>query len=196
MRRALVSQKDQRQVFSRFNTRNLLGVARFFWLKCWYGNRLKTAGLSVIGPFGEVRISRKASMSLGKKVCVSSNVDFEVYGKLAIGSNVDINKFTRIVAFSSIEIGCNVAIARFVSILDHDHAHGFVDGKLAIGRDYICDPVFIGNNVWIGDKVTILKGVNIGDNVIVGAHSVVTKDIESNSIAAGVPCRVIARRPE
>ena len=49
----------------------------------------------------------------------------------------------------------------------------------------------IGRNVWIGDKVTILGGVTIGDNVIVGAESIVTHDIPSNSIAGGTPARVI-----
>lgn len=49
----------------------------------------------------------------------------------------------------------------------------------------------IGNNVWIGDKSTILDGVHIGDNVIVGANSVVTHDIPSNSVAAGMPAKII-----
>ena len=51
--------------------------------------------------------------------------------------------------------------------------------------------VVIGNNVWIGDKATILAGVTVGDNVIVGANSVVTKDIPSNTMVAGVPARII-----
>ena len=49
----------------------------------------------------------------------------------------------------------------------------------------------IGRNVWIGDKVTILGGVTIGDNVIIGAGSIVTLDIPSNSLAGGSPARVI-----
>lgn len=52
-------------------------------------------------------------------------------------------------------------------------------------------PVTIGNNVWIGGSVTILPGVSIGDNVTVGAGSVVTRDIPSNVVAAGNPCRVL-----
>jgi len=52
-------------------------------------------------------------------------------------------------------------------------------------------PVTIGNNCWIGGSVTILPGVTIGDNVTIGAGSVVTKDIHSNSVAVGNPCKVI-----
>lgn len=52
-------------------------------------------------------------------------------------------------------------------------------------------PINIGNNVWIGGNVTILSGVCIGDNVVIGAGSVVVKDIPSNTVAVGNPCKVI-----
>lgn len=52
-------------------------------------------------------------------------------------------------------------------------------------------PVHIGNNCWFGASVTVCPGVTIGDNCVIGAGSVVTKDIPTNSFAAGVPCRVI-----
>ncbi len=51
--------------------------------------------------------------------------------------------------------------------------------------------VVIGNNVWLGDKVTVLAGVHIGNNVIVAANAVVTKDIPDNCMVAGVPGRII-----
>ena len=52
-------------------------------------------------------------------------------------------------------------------------------------------PVVIGNNCWFGANVTVCPGVTIGDNVVIGAGSVVTRDIPSNTFAAGVPCRVV-----
>ena len=58
------------------------------------------------------------------------------------------------------------------------------------GLEY-AKPIKVGNNVWIGGNVTVLPGVSIGDNVVIGAGSVVTKDIPSNVIAVGNPCRVI-----
>ncbi|MCT3430976.1 hypothetical protein EFQ32_09720 [Limosilactobacillus fermentum] len=56
--------------------------------------------------------------------------------------------------------------------------------------------VTIGNDVWIGGKATILPGVTIGDNVVVAAGAVVTKDVPANTIVAGVPARVIKELPE
>lgn len=58
------------------------------------------------------------------------------------------------------------------------------------GLEY-AKPIKIGNNVWIGGNVIVLLGVTIGDNVTIGAGSIVNKDIPSNSIAVGNPCKVI-----
>lgn len=52
-------------------------------------------------------------------------------------------------------------------------------------------PITVGNNVWIGGNVCVLPGVTIGDNCVIGAGSVVVKDIPANSVAAGNPCKVI-----
>ena len=57
-------------------------------------------------------------------------------------------------------------------------------------REY-AKPIKVGNNVWIGGNVVVLPGVTIGDNVVIGAGSIVTKDIPSNSVAVGNPCKVI-----
>lgn len=85
-----------------------------------------------------------------------------------------------------IEIGDNVVLAPRVHILAHDASTGLFIGYTKIAN------VKIGNNVFIGASSTILPGVTIGDNVIVGAGSVVSKDIPSNSLAVGVPARVVS----
>ena len=54
-------------------------------------------------------------------------------------------------------------------------------------------PISIGNNVWLGGNVIVLPGVKIGDGCVIGAGSVVTKDIKANSVAAGIPCNVIKK---
>ena len=68
------------------------------------------------------------------------------------------------------------------------------DGKVTIGNNVnfgYALPVTIGNNVWFGANVTVCGGVTIGDNCVIGAGSVVTRDIPAGSLAAGVPCKVI-----
>lgn len=85
-----------------------------------------------------------------------------------------------------INIGDNVVLAPRVHILAHDASTGLFIGYTKIAN------VKIGNNVFIGASSTILPGVTIGDNVIVGAGSVVSKDIPSNSLAVGVPARVVS----
>lgn len=94
-----------------------------------------------------------------------------------------------------VKIGDNVSITSDVTILTHDYAtsvflHSFYD--YLPGRS----KVVIGNNVYIGQRAMILRGVTIGDNCIIGAGSIVTKDIPANTVAAGVPARPICSLEE
>lgn len=94
-----------------------------------------------------------------------------------------------------LEIGENVFLHRGTIILTHDWASWcFVNSH----NDFLPShgKVKIGNNVWLGENVTILKGVTIGDNVIIGIGSVVTKDIPSNSVAVGIPAKVVGSYEE
>ena len=89
-----------------------------------------------------------------------------------------------------LEIGENVFLHRGTTIMTHDWAsytflHKYNDFIPSYGK------VKIGNNVWLGENVSILKGVTIGDNVIIGYGAVVTKNIPSNSVAVGTPAKVI-----
>lgn len=93
-----------------------------------------------------------------------------------------------------ITIGDNVHITGNCKFINHD-------GGTLLFRDQIPDleitkPIVVGNNVYIGEETMILPGVHIGNNVVIGARSVVTKDIPDNSVAAGVPCRIIKTTDE
>ncbi|NDV46033.1 acyltransferase [Paludibacter sp. 221] len=89
-----------------------------------------------------------------------------------------------------VEIGNNVRIDTGTTILTHDF--GTYVFRL-VYDDFVSASakVSIGNNVYLGQNCTILKGVKIGDNCIIGTGSIVTKDIPANSVAAGVPAKVI-----
>lgn len=95
-----------------------------------------------------------------------------------------------------ISLGDNVHLATHVLLVTHDAAHMCInnlDDAVTGGRK--CKEkigcIDIGNNVFVGSNVTILYGVKIGNNVVIGAGSIVNRDIPDNSVAAGVPARVI-----
>lgn len=109
------------------------------------------------------------------------------YGKnITLGKGVFINEGCCFQDQGGIEIGNNVLIGQQVVIatLNHDLAP-------EKRGNMIPAPVKIGNNVWIGSHATILAGVTIGDNAVVAAGAVVTKDVSANTVVAGVPAKVI-----
>ena len=81
-----------------------------------------------------------------------------------------------------------------VTVITRNHRHDRTDIPMMEQGFEEEQPVVIGNDVWIGDRVVILPGVHIGSGSIIGAGAVVTKDIPDNAIAAGVPARVIRFR--
>ena len=113
---------------------------------------------------------------------------------ITIGNNVCFNTDVHIGCINKIQIGDNCLIGSKVLITDHDHGK-FDKQNLELSPAarnlYSKGGVVIGANVWIGELVSILSGVNIGANSIIAANSVVTQDIPSNSVAAGNPARVI-----
>lgn len=111
------------------------------------------------------------------------------YGfNIEIGENFFSNYNLTILDGGKVRIGDNVQIAPNVSI--YTAGHPLHPQARNTGYEYAF-PVTIGNNVWIGGSVTILPGVTIGDNAVIGAGSVVSRDIPPNAVAVGNPCRVV-----
>ena len=108
-------------------------------------------------------------------------------GSIQIGNYCLICPGVRISAGKEIVIGDSCMLANGVFVTDSDW-HGVYDRSLPVGTSL---PVSIEDNVWIGDSALICKGVRIGQNSIVGAGSVVVRDIPENAIAAGNPATVI-----
>lgn len=114
--------------------------------------------------------------------------------EITIGNNCNIGEFCHITSINRVCIGNGLLTGRFVYIGDNTHgglSWEEANTPPAKRKLYSKGGITIGNNVWIGDKVTILGGVTIGDNVIVGSNSVVNHDILSNCVAAGAPAKII-----
>lgn len=112
-------------------------------------------------------------------------------GRLEIGPGGHVGPGAILVARHSIVIGRDVLIAEYVTLRDQDHRFGLDPPTARNG--FVTAPIRLGDNVWLGAKVTVLKGVTIGNNVIVGANSVVSRDLPDNVVAVGAPARVIRR---
>lgn len=143
-----------------------------------------------------IRIQEKSSFGYG---CILTAWDnYTSVQKLSpsinIGKDSHFGEYNHITAINSITIGNGVLTGRWVTITDN--AHGKSDYEnLCIKPHkrnlYSKGPVIIENNVWIGDKVSIMPNVKIGESSVIAANSVVTKDIPPFSVAAGIPAKVI-----
>lgn len=150
-----------------------------------------------------IYVRGRSSMKLGDGLTTGVNVRLDAFAPrgsppvLHIGRHVQINDSVHIGAIEQVVIGDHTLIASRVFISDHNHGSYQVQDAASApeippaDRPLSSRPVHIGRNVWLGEQVCILPGVTIGDGAIVGANSVVTRDIPPNSISAGNPARVI-----
>lgn len=117
---------------------------------------------------------RKGGVKIGKNCIIrgahTARIDVSRPSLVSIGDNVDMNMYFQILTH---DWACSVFRNKY---------HDFVNSS---GK------VTIGSNIYFGTNVTVLKGVTIGDNCVIGANSLVTHDIPANSVAAGTPCRVL-----
>ena len=136
---------------------------------------------------------------IGENVSVGDNFTCGFGTNIYIGSNVSINLNCTFIDCNRINIGSNVLIAPCVHLTTATHPIELTDRltpnfDVASG-EYFCRtyalPITIWNGCWLGANVIVLPGVTIGDGSVIGAGSVVTKDIPANVVAVGNPCRVI-----
>lgn len=112
---------------------------------------------------------------------------------ISIGCGCNFGDYIHITCVNGIKIGNNLLTGRNVTITDNSHGDTSMDDlMLAPSQRKIKSKgkVFIGNNVWLGDKVVVLPGVSIGDGAVIGANCVVSKDVPDYCIAVGNPMRL------
>lgn len=146
-------------------------------------------------------VRREGNISIGKGFSANAGLVIDVYGKeskLEIGENVIANYRLHIGVCNFVSIGKNTLFGSDCLIMDH--SHGSYQGEDSSPpstppnkRKLFTNPINIGINCWLGDKVSILPGVSIGDGVVIGAGSIVTKNLPSNTIAVGNPAKVIKK---
>lgn len=132
-------------------------------------------------------IMQKLFGHVGKDVCIQQPITLARGKTVSIGEGTYINSNLMLIDDYKITIGKGCLIAPNVTISTTGHP---VHPKLRTTGMYSF-PVTIEDNVWIGMGVNILPGVTIGENSVIGAGSVVTKDIPANVIAMGTPCKVV-----
>jgi maltose O-acetyltransferase len=155
------------------------------------GNRLGVP-LRVNG-YGSVRIGSGNSLGYGMSPMMGSGTILiqarTPQASITIGEGNLTSNNISIVANDSIAIGDHCQMGDLVAIYDSDfHEINPATRNRTAGPSA---PVRIGNNVWLGSRVMVLKGVSIGDNSVIAAMSVVTRSVPPNSLAAGIPAKVI-----
>jgi acetyltransferase-like isoleucine patch superfamily enzyme len=140
-------------------------------------------------------------LSVGEDSIIHADISFEKSGgKIQIGSRTFVGR-SDLVCYRSIIIGDDVIMSWGITIVDHD-SHSIEWGRR---RNDVRDwgngqknwesiahgPVVVGNKAWLGFNVSVLKGVTIGEGAVIGACSVVTRDIPPYSVAVGNPAKVV-----
>jgi acetyltransferase-like isoleucine patch superfamily enzyme len=196
---------------TRLSRDKIIFKIRRFILRHFYEKRIHFGeNLRILGAMPILKIPQNGHVYLGNNVVLNSDfhksntslttkVKFVTgcRGKIKIGNNCDLNG-TCFVAYDELEVGdyCQFASSSLISDTDFHP----LDPKIRLvqmeGGVYPYESVSkkkitIGNNVWIGWGVIILKGVTIGDNSVIGAGSVVTSNIPSNCLAVGNPAKVV-----
>ncbi|WP_202640705.1 acyltransferase [Vibrio fluvialis] len=126
----------------------------------------------------------------GSNIYIGRFVTLKSMEQLKVGSNVSIHEYCYIDAKGGINIGDNVSIAHNTSILSFNHTFSDPHTPIKYNR-LVIEPIFIGSDVWIGCGCRILSGVKIGQRSVIGAGSVVSKEIYGNSLYLGVPAKKI-----
>lgn len=171
-------------------------ILRFAWLKLRWRGRLQTDGVAFVGKGVTFEIGPNARLVLGRWSWIGNGTKIRVHeGEVRIGAKTVLGQECTISAYQHVAIGRECVVADRVMLIDFDHGIVEVERPIRLQGIYKRD-VNVGHNCWIGYGACILRGVTIGDNSVVGTNSVVAKELPANTVAGGVPARVIRMRDE
>ena len=148
-------------------------------------------GCKSVFTYMKYKILYGSRIQMAKINSLKGRIEIDLFSdaKCRIGNNCFFNHNCSLTAAENIVIGNQCMFANNFVVVDHDHDRK--DGKIL--KELVSAPVKIGNNVWCGANVTVLKGVTIGDGAVIAAGSVVNRDVAAYSVVAGVPARKISK---
>lgn len=111
-------------------------------------------------------------------------------GTVTIGDDVFISGGCIVAAVDSVRIGAGSMLAEMVCIRDHDHDPDLPPRTGGL----LSNPVLIGDRVWLGSKFSVVRGGSVGDDSVIGAHALVNRPVPANTVAVGVPARVVRQK--
>jgi acetyltransferase-like isoleucine patch superfamily enzyme len=169
-------------------------LVRWTWLKLRWRGRLVTDGLCFIGPDVSFEIGPTGKVHLGRWSWLGHGCKVRVHeGELRVGAKTVFGQECTISVFQHISIGRECIIADRVMMIDFDHGVVEVERPIREQGIYKRD-VNVGHNVWIGYGACLLRGVQVGDNSIIGTSSVVTADVPANAVVGGIPAKLLRMR--
>lgn len=176
--------------------RYLLLLWRYLWrrLLTRSGWRWQTDGPVFLGRKLALQTGRTGSIHFGRWCWIGDGTKIRCHeGTVEVGDKTVIGQECTVSCYQHVRIGPECVIADRTMFIDFDH--GVVDVERAIRSQGIYkEDVIVGANVWIGYGASILRGVRVGDNSVIGTNAVVTKDVPANAVVGGVPARIIRMR--
>jgi len=158
------------------------------------GWRWETDGLLFLGRGLQIQIGKRGRVRFGRFVWIGDGTKIRCHeGEVIIGDKTVLGQECTISAFKHVRIGEQCVIADRAMFIDFDHGIVEVERTIREQGIYKCD-VDVGSNVWIGYGACVLRGVQVGDNAVIGTNSVVTADVPANAVVGGVPAKVLRMR--
>jgi acetyltransferase-like isoleucine patch superfamily enzyme len=178
-----------------FTPRYWLLALRYVWFFKVRNRHIRTEGFVFLDRGAEVYARRGyGRLTIGRWVWIGKGNHIRCHeGNLRIGDKCVFGATNTINCYLDIEIGADCIFADWIYVCDFDHRFDDV-GQPIRRQGIVKSPVRIGNDCWIGEKSTVLRGVTIGDGCVVASHALVNRDVPPRSVAGGVPARVLKRR--
>lgn len=168
--------------------------ARALRLKRRFGDRIQFDGPAFICAGVHFEIGPDAVVRLGRWSWIGDDTKVRCHeGEIVIGAKSVIGQECTLSTYERISIGRECIVADRSMFIDFDHSVAWSDAPIRAQGIYT-RPVTIGHNVWVGYGASVLRGATVGDNAVLGTYAVVTKDVPTNAVAAGVPAKVVRMR--